>query len=278
MVVRGRPAVRGNGMAPAVADRGPGDTRLRLYRNPLRLAVSRAPWTAAGYLVSYLALSWVLFGVAFSAVTAAAAVAITLAGIPLLAAAAGVVRGCANVERGLLRRVIAEPVRGGYRQVTEPGMRAQVRTRWRDPGTWRDLAYLVGLWVPLYVVDTVVLGVWAWFIGWITLPAWYWVPWMQYHGRRIHGYQLGFYFPHGPDGPGTVGVFVDSLPKALLVAVVGLLFFLAFNYVLVLTARAHARIARSLLRPPTDPLAPAKEVLTRPGPLGSLQMEMPNGS
>src|ERR1039457_7327714 len=153
-------------------------------------------------MVSSLALSVVLVGVAFSAVTAAAAVAITLAGIPLLAAAGGVVRGCANVEGGLLRRVIAEPVRGGYRRVTEPGMRAQVRTRWRDPGTWRDLAYLVGLWVPLYVVDTVVLGVWAWFIGWITLPAWDWVPWMQYHGRGSQRYQPRFYFPPWPGGPG----------------------------------------------------------------------------
>jgi len=43
-----------------------------------------------------------------------------------------------------------------------------------------------------------------------------------------------------------------------------------FNYVLVLTARAHAWIASSVLRAPSDPLAPAKEVLARPGPLGPL--------
>jgi hypothetical protein len=78
------------------------------------------------------------------------------------------------------------------------------------------------------------------------------------------------YFPHGPLGPGGWGLYVDTLPKALLAAAVFLVAFLLFNYVLVLTARAHAWIASSVLRAPVDPLAPAKEVLARPGPLGPL--------
>ena len=252
--------------------------RLPLYRNPVRLALSASPWRAARYLAEYLLMSWALGSVAGIAAGTAAMFAVTLAGIPLMAAAAAVVRGCANVERRRLRLVFPEPVLGRYRQAAAPGRIAQAITPWKDRAIWRDLGYLVGLWLPLGIMDTVVLSIWAWFIGWMTLPLWYWAPWMDYQGRRFHGYQFGFYFPHGPDGPGTVGVFVDSLPKALLVALAGLLLFLAFNYVLVLTARAHARIARSLLRPPTDPLAPAKEVLTRPGPLGSLHMQIPNGS
>ena len=78
------------------------------------------------------------------------------------------------------------------------------------------------------------------------------------------------YFPHGPLGPGGWGLYVDTLPRALLAAAVFLVAFLLFNYVLVLTARAHAWIAGSVLRAPSDPLAPAKEVLARPGPLGPL--------
>jgi len=38
----------------------------------------------------------------------------------------------------------------------------------------------------------------------------------------------------------------------------------------VVTARAHAQIARALLRAPADPLAPARKVLAGPGPLGPL--------
>ena len=51
-----------------------------------------------------------------------------------------------------------------------------------------------------------------------------------------------------------------------------LVLFLIFNYVLVITARAHAAVARSVLRAPTDPLAEAKNVLAGPGPLGPLDV------
>ena len=151
---------------------------------------------------------------------------------------------------------------------------ARVRTSWRDPATWRDVAYLIGLWPLLFILDTVVLTVWLTLLAGITLPAWYWAPrgnvGLGYaNSTPIHGVTLG-YFPHGPLGPGGWGLYVDTLPKALLAAAVFLVAFLLFSYVLVLTARAHAWIASSVLRAPSDPLAPAKEVLARPGPLGPL--------
>jgi hypothetical protein len=257
------------------------ETRLRLYRNPLRLAVSASPWRAAWYLGVYIfATGWVLFAVAFTTAVTAAVLAITLAGIPLLVAAAGVLRGCAEVERVRLRRVLAAPARGGYRAVSRKGLMAQLKTRWRDPATWRDVAYLIGLWVPLFILDTLVFSVWLTFLAGVTLPAWYWAP----HGNAgigyasnttIHGVVLG-YFPHGPNGPGGVGLYVDTLPRALLAAAGFLVLLLSFNYVLVITARAHATLARSLLRAPTDPLAEAKDVLAGPGPLGSLQVRIQN--
>jgi hypothetical protein len=271
------------GGSPAAGVRGEGDSRLRLRRNPVRLACSTAPWSAAGYLATYVAVSWVLFSVALTAATTAAAFAITLAGIPLLVAAAGVVRGCANLQRGMLRQVFAQSVQGGYRQVTQPGILAQLRTRWRDGATWRDLACLIGLWAPLYALDTIVLSVWATFLAGVTLPLWYWAPrsnigigYVNLNGVQAHGVTLG-YFPHGPRGSGAVGLYVDSLPRALLAAAVFLILFLIFNYALVLTALAHARIARSLLRARADPLAAAKEVLARPGPLGPPRNHVQNG-
>lgn len=140
------------------------DTRLRLYRNPLRLVVSASPWRAAWYLAGYVFVTgWVLFSVTFTATVTAAVLAITLAGIPLLVAAAGVLRGCASVERVRLRQVLCGPVRGGYRPVSRPGVMAQLKTRWRDPATWRDVGYLIGLWLPLFVLDTVVFSVWLTF-------------------------------------------------------------------------------------------------------------------
>jgi len=257
------------------------DTRLRLYRNPLRLLFSASTWLAAGYLAGYVFITgWVLFSVALTVVVTAACLAITLAGIPLLVAAAGVLRGCANVERARLGRMLLGPVHGSYRRPGRPGLMAHVRTRWHDRATWRDVGYVIGLWVPLFILDTIVFAVWLTLLAGITLPIWYWAPRAAagvgyVNGTRVHGVALG-YFPHGPNGPGHVGLYVDTPPKALLAAAVFLVLFLLFNYVLVITGRAHVRIARSLLRAPADPLAQAKEVLVHPGPLGPLTKEPAN--
>ncbi len=249
--------------------------RLRLYWNPLRLAVSGSTWRSAAFLAGYVFVTgWILFAITVTATVTAVAFLITLAGIPLLVAAAAVLRGCASVERARLRLVVAEPVRGGYRQAARPGVMAQLRTCWRDPATWRGVAYLIGLWPLLFALDTAVLAVWLTLLAGVTLPAWYWAPrgnvgMSNLSGGPVHGVPFG-YFPHGANGPGGVGLYVDTLPRALLAGAAFLVAFLLFNYVVVVTARAHARIAQALLRAPADPLAPAKEVLTRPGPLGPL--------
>jgi putative sensor protein len=241
-------------------------SRLSLRRDPIRLLLSRDPWAAAWYLLGYLVVGWALFAIALSTAVAGAGLSITLAGLPVLAAAAATIRWCADVQRARLRTMVTEPVAGRYRQVVGSGVMAELRTRWRDPATWRDVAYLVGLFVPLLTLATIVLAVWWAFLAGITLPIWYWAPWQTIHGVRYHGYQLG-YFPNGPHGPGGWGLYVGTLPKALLTAVACLILFLLFNYVLVATARAHAAVARGLLGPAEDPLRAAKEVLGRPGPL-----------
>jgi Putative sensor len=261
----------------APAPGGSGHTRLNLDRNPLRLLASSGPWRAAWYLAGYVFVTgWVLFSIALTATVSAAALAVTLAGIPLAIAAAAVVRWCATVERVRLRQVFAGPLPvAGYRSTDGLGLIARARATWKDPALWRDGAYVIGLWTPLFILDTVVLTIWLTFLAGITVPIWYWAP----RGNDIAGYSsptpihgLAFgYFPHGPHGPGSVGLFVDSVPTALLAAACFLVLFLIFNYVVVLTARAHARVALSLLRAPADPLARAKEVLAGPGPLGPLR-------
>jgi hypothetical protein len=199
--------------------------------------------------------------------------AITLAGIPLLVATSGVIRGCANAERYRLRGVLAGPVRGRYRVADRPGILAQVRTRWTDPATWRDFAYLFGMFPLLWVLDCAVFVVWLVLLCGITVPAWYWAPRDTFNnGQAANGLQFG-YFPNGPHGTGSWGVWVGSLHQAFIAAAVFLVLFLLFNYVLVGTARLHTRVAYALLRAPSDPMAEAKEVLTKPGPLGPLHPE-----
>jgi hypothetical protein len=258
----------------AIARARPPGIRLTARLDPIRLLLSASLWRGAWYLIVYVfATGWLLFAAALTAAITAAFCAVTIAGFPLLAAAAWVLRGCANVERLRLRQVFTEPVRGRYKLVTG-GIIAQATRRWRDAATWRDVAYLLGMWVPLFVLDTVVLTGWVTLASLVAAPAWYrWgggVGATGYNDSHIvHGLALG-YFPHGPYGRGAYGVFVGSLGSAIVTAIVGLVLFLLFNYVVVHTARAHARVARALLRPAPDPLAEARDVLARPGPLRPL--------
>lgn len=248
--------------------------RLRLKVNPLRLVFSASPWRAAGFLISYLVLSCVTFSVALTAVTAAVALAITLLALPLMIAVAWVVHWCAGVERVMLRQLFTEPVRTSYVRRDQAGIWASAKAAWRDGATWRELGYLLGLWAPLYALDTVVLSIWATLLAGIALPLWYWAPrgaatFGYTNDTQVHGVAIG-YFPHGPAGRGAWGLYVDTLPKALLAAAIFAVAFLLFNYVLVATARMHGRVARALLRAPADPLEEARSVLTSPGPLGPL--------
>ena len=93
----------------------------------------------------------------------------------------------------------------GTGRCSRPGILGQVRTRWTDPATWRDFAYLFGLFPLLWAVDLAVLVVWLVLLAGITVPAWYWsVPETFNNGQRAHGLQFG-YFPNGPNGSGAHG-------------------------------------------------------------------------
>jgi hypothetical protein len=241
------------------------------WRNPVRLLLSGAPWKAAAFLAGYVLISGVLAAIALAAAGTGALLAVTLIGVPVMVVVSGAVQFAAGVERARLRPVLAAPLHGGYRQPAKPGVFAAARTRWTDPATWRDLAYLIGLWAPLLALDFTVLLVWVAVLSLVVAPAWYQFPEQDLaHGATAHGIQLG-YFPNGPHGPGGYGFYITTLPQAFLAAGCALIAFLLFNYVLVATARAHAVVARNLLRPPADPLADAKTVLAGPSPLGPLQ-------
>jgi putative sensor protein len=216
----------------------------------------RGLWRAVWYLLAYQLIGWVLVSVVLTAAVGAACLCITIAGIPLLITAAAVIHGCANVERARLRSVLGVPVEGRYRVAAEPGLLARARACWIDPATWRDLGYLAGMFLPLVILGGLVLTLWGTCLAGMTLPLYYWAfP----HGAQI------LYIPH------VVDWHVRTLPEALLAAVGCAVGFVAFSWLTIRTARLHATVAQALLRPPLDPLAPAKDMLLRPGPLPALQ-------
>jgi hypothetical protein len=252
-------------------------TRLSLRHNPLGLLFSGDLWAAAWYLFGYLVVAWLLFAVALTIAVGGGLLSVTLAGIPMLIAAAAVIRWCADAERVRLRTVDPRPFGRPYREFTGSGLLARVRADWRDPAIWRDIAYLFGLMAPLLTLDFAVLTVWLGLLAGITSPAWYETvknTCIGYcAGPGAQGIQFGD-FPHGPHGPGASGWYVGTLPSALILAAICLVAFLLFSYVVIATARLHAVVARALLSPADDPLREAKEVLRRPGPLRTF---IPNG-
>jgi hypothetical protein len=219
---------------------------------------------SAWYLLAYQVLGWLLLSVVLTAMSVTATLAVTLVGIPLLVAMAAVVRGCASMERARLLPMTGSPVQARYREPDRPGLMARALTPWRDVAIWRDIAYLVGLFPLLAVTGLIVLTLWLCCIAGITLPLWYRFPVSHYaHGLTVHGAQLG-YFPNGPHSAGGAGWYVQTLPQALLVAALAVVGLLLTSYLVVITARAHANIARALLRAPRDPLAEVKQALERP--------------
>ncbi len=242
-------------------------TVLSLRRDPVRLLLSRGLWAGAWYLLAYQVIGGVLFAIALSVALTGAGLCITLAGIPLLIAAAAAIRWCADVERARLLPFCGD-VGSHYRQQATSGMMSRVRVLWRDPAIWRDIAYLVGMFVPLVTLDLIVLTVWLVLLAGITLPVWYWAPWQTIHGVRFHGGQLG-HFPNGlasatrptaststrcrrrcsprPPSPSPSCSSTTSWWRP--------------------SPGAHVAVARNPLGAPQDPLSAAREVLGRPGPL-----------
>jgi len=250
------------------------DDRLRLRVNPVRLLFSASPWIAASYLLTYLLVSGALFCVVITAIMLTSVLAITVVLVPVLIATAAVIRGCAQVERFMLAQVFRQPVRGRYPAPAGPGLWRRARRAWTSGATWRDVGYLAGLWIPLFTLDAIVVTLWAVALGGVTLPLWYRhaanVCFGDCGPGHVPGVMIG-HFPNGPHGADANGWWIyNSIGPALLVAAACLIALLLLNYVLVATARLHARVARGMLRGVFDPLEPARTVLAEPGPLGPL--------
>jgi len=241
--------------------------RLRMHRNPLRMAFSSGVWASAWYLFSYMILGTVLFSTILTLTVTSAALVVIWAGLPLLIGTAYFIRGCVVLERGRTRAVVPEGLPALAPMPTADGFFANVKAAWKDRVTLRGLVYFTTLWLPLFALGTAVFAIWLTFLGLVTLPIWYrYIP-FDFDGQVIHGVAWG-YFPHGPHGKGGVGFWIGSDLSAAVAAAVALVLFLAWNYVLVATARVHATAVRSVVAG-HDPLASARRVLETPGPLST---------
>jgi Putative sensor len=235
-------------------------------RRALRIAVSAEPWLATAFLASYLVVGPLLFGASLAVLVTALALSLITVGLPLLVGAAAIVRGCAQVER-TRARLVTDRISQSYQRVEQPGLVAQIRTRWSDRATRRDVIYLVGMFPALLVFDLIGVVFFVVTLAGLTLPFWFWlIPQNWDNGQSGNGIMIG-YLPQGPHttfaGPGF-GIWVGDLSTALITAAVFVPLVLLGALAVVGTARVHTKVLRYLLGPYADPLAAAKEFLHRP--------------
>lgn len=129
-----------------------------LGQNPLKVLGSGWPWRSLAYLLS---------GVAFGAVTSVVLVAALVAGIVSLVVLVGALIllgvalsgvAVARFERWRLRLVDLDPVPDPHRAPEHAGLVGWVRTRLREPATWRELGFTVVSATALWWMDFLVLG------------------------------------------------------------------------------------------------------------------------
>ncbi|MFI6764721.1 sensor histidine kinase [Streptomyces sp. NPDC050355] len=129
-----------------------------LGQNPLKMLRSSWPWRSLAYLLS---------GVAFGALATAVLVSALIAGIVSLIVVVGAVlllgvalSGIAvtRFERWRLRLVDLDPVPDPHQAPERPGLRGWLRTRLREPATWRELGFTAVSSAALWWMDFLVLG------------------------------------------------------------------------------------------------------------------------
>ncbi|TJZ54309.1 hypothetical protein FCH28_14195 [Streptomyces piniterrae] len=236
-------------------------SRLPVHRNPLRMLLSAAPWRATGYLAGYLLAGPLLFAVATTAVVLALVFTQFTITVALTIGSAWVVRCCAQVERGRAL-LVDKPIPHSYPEPAKPGLAEQLKARCGDPVFFRDCVCLVVMFPFLLLLDLLALLVWLVLLAGVSLPLWFWsINSLQPDGSWTHGAWIG-----GPDD-GDPGVRIDNWPAALILAAICLALAMYAGYLVVGAARLHLTVTHNLLRPPPDPLARAKRILTEPGPL-----------
>jgi signal transduction histidine kinase len=129
-----------------------------MAREPVGFLTSAWPWRSLLYLTSGVftgALTMVLF---VALLTAGVLTAVVLVGIVALLAAVLMGVPFARLERWRLRLVDLDGIQDPHRPPPELGLRAWVRTRLREPATWRELILMVVSLTALWWVDIAVLG------------------------------------------------------------------------------------------------------------------------
>jgi signal transduction histidine kinase len=209
---------------------------------PLRATAARwardLAFHAAGLPASVLGFTLWVTGVSVSL-----SLAITVLGLIATLASFYAFRWFARLERHRAAIVLRAPIPEHYRRPARgSGWFAKLRVAAQDPGTWKDFAWTGICGVLGFALSTATITLWASTAYLLSLPLWYWAP--------SPPMSLGF-------------ADVDTLPRALAAAGVGLLLVPIAGLIVRGLTIAELAMMVPLLRPSREEeLAERVEVLT----------------
>ena len=190
------------------------------------------------YLLLALPLGVIEFSFLVTAISFGFGTAVTLIGIPVLIGTVWAWRWIAEVERGLIGRLVGVQIPSPYRPDPEGGRWwRRIAARLADPATWKDLAFLL-LQLPLGILSfTVTVTVLGLGLGLLFAPAYYWSL---------------------DSGDFIAALDVDTLAKAIAAVPVGALILLVGIPGLSALGRLYGWLAAQLLGSNADPVLTAQ--------------------
>jgi signal transduction histidine kinase len=159
------------------------------------------------YLFTSFLVSVFAFWLSFALLVAGFSTVVVWVGLPILMLGMVTWRGFARLERRLVHATLGYYIPNAYR-ARQPGMFGWFKGRFKDPATWRDLAYIVVMFPVSFVLFVLFTVLWGVGLGMTTLPFWY---------SFVDGGLMLFGDIRGP------GYLVDSFDDTLIPAIVGLL-------------------------------------------------------
>jgi signal transduction histidine kinase len=215
----------------------------RVLAEPLRLRT----WTATVYLLAsmWVGLAW--FVILVTGLSLGAGLLIVWVGVLVLALTLLAWRGGAWLERRWVKAMLGVAVPAPYRPLPAGSLWRRARVLAGDPATWKDLAYLVLLFPLGLVWFVVTTTLWTFALGLLTAPLWYWTPSEGGLALLVNGERSY--------------LVIDTLPEALLAAVVGAALVVAAAWAVRAMAAAHGALALALLGPSDNQLRARVEAL-----------------
>jgi signal transduction histidine kinase len=189
------------------------------------------------YLVAGFAIALVSLPLLAAALFAGGLLAVTVVGIPLLAATVVACRGVGIAERWLQSELLGTPLAPPPPFRLRPSLLGGLRSAFTDLTGWRAMAYIV-VSFPLKVVGTYAVAMtWLVGLGCLTHPLWWRVGDGQVDADGVvHQSSMQF-----------GDVYIDTWPRALLVALGGLVIVLLAPWPMRALVWLQSRLAGALV-------------------------------